>query len=204
MSASPSASRLGAYMRCTNLSLECRSTSKVKLGSWSCENTLKVSPADSGRAEFARIGRFEHFFLWPAESNRDGSQPIHTHGPNSAGQRCLGCEPALLVPYESVDRLGSSTPDQSRWAPFRGLEISCSHGAEWKPLISKYITTIPFSGDGYCVAEQRMSGGPTSSAPANSAIIAKVGAATRDRKSIAPAATLPLSQPIVARMHPPV
>ena len=50
--------------------------------------------------------------------------------------------------------------DQGRWAPPHRLEISFSQNAEWKALISKYITTIPFSGDACCVAEQSISGWP--------------------------------------------
>jgi hypothetical protein len=73
------------------------------------------------------------------------------------------------------------TPDQARWAPFRPLEISFCQGAEWKALISKHITTIPFSGDARCAAEQSISGGQTSKAPVSSAMIAKVGPAARIR-----------------------
>ncbi|WP_420882075.1 hypothetical protein [Rhizobium gallicum] len=34
-----------------------------------------------------------------------------------------------------------------RQVPLRRLEISFSQGAKWKALISKYIGTIPVSGD---------------------------------------------------------
>jgi hypothetical protein len=44
------------------------------------------------------------------------------------------------------------TPDQDRQAPLRQLETSFSLGAEWKALISKYIGTIPLSGDASCAA----------------------------------------------------
>jgi hypothetical protein len=63
----------------------------------------------------------------------------------------------------------------------RRLEISFSQGAEWKALISEYITTIPSSGDAWCVTEQSISGGPRLRAPVISAMIAKVGEAARDR-----------------------
>jgi hypothetical protein len=87
------------------------------------------------------------------------------------------------------------------YAPVRRLEISLSQGAEWKALISRYIETIPLSGDGSCVAEQSATDGPPPT-PASSAMIAKVGAAARDRKPAALAATLPLPEPIVPEMHP--
>jgi len=51
-------------------------------------------------------------------------------------------------------------PDQDRRAPFRRLAASFSQGAKWKALISKYIATIPLSGDASCAAEQSMSGMP--------------------------------------------
>jgi hypothetical protein len=43
------------------------------------------------------------------------------------------------------------------WLP-RCLEASFSQGRKWNMLISKYIGTIPVSGDGSCAAEQRISG----------------------------------------------
>ena len=55
------------------------------------------------------------------------------------------------------------------------LEISFSQGAEWKALISKYIATIPLSGDA-CAAEHNASGAP-SPATVSNAMTAKVGAA---------------------------
>src|ERR1700694_3753048 len=64
-------------------------------------------------------------------------------------------------------------------------EISFSQGAEWKALISKYIGTIPLSGDASCAAAQSMSVGPSPRTPVSSAMIAKVGAAARYRKSAA-------------------
>jgi hypothetical protein len=72
-------------------------------------------------------------------------------------------------------------------------EISFSQGAEWNALISKYIGTIPLSGDASGAAEQSMSGGPPPK-PVNSAMMAKVGAAARQSQSAAPsAAARPLS-----------
>jgi hypothetical protein len=62
-------------------------------------------------------------------------------------------------------------------APAR-LAISFSQGTEWKTLISKYIGTIPPSGDIPAV-EHNASGDPPPSTPVNSAIVAKVGAAAR-------------------------
>ena len=70
---------------------------------------------------------------------------------------------------------------------FRRLEISFSQGAEWKALISKYIGTIPLSGDASCAAAQSMSGGPPPK-PVSSAMMAKVGAAARHSQSAAPGA----------------
>jgi hypothetical protein len=83
-------------------------------------------------------------------------------------------------------------------------EISFSQGAEWKALISKYIGTIPLSGDASWAAAQSMSGGPPPSTPVSSAMIAKVGAAARYRKSAAPIAALPFSQRIAPEPRPPV
>ena len=55
-------------------------------------------------------------------------------------------------------------------------EISLSHGAKWKVLISEYIGTIPPIGDAPAV-EHSASADPR--APVSSAIVAKVGAAAR-------------------------
>jgi len=77
--------------------------------------------------------------------------------------------------------------DQARRTAFRRLEISFSQGAEWKALISEYITTIPSSGDAWRVGEQSISGGPVLRALVSSAMIAKVGEAARDRTWIAAA-----------------
>src|SRR5262245_22496786 len=93
---------------------------------------------------------------------------------------------------------------QARRAAFRRLEKSLSQGAEWKALISRYITTIPFSGKACCVAEQSISDGPPSMPAVSSAITAKVGGPARDRRSIAPMVAVPVSQPTGSRMHLPV
>src|SRR5713226_3253473 len=97
---------------------------------------------------------------------------------------------------------GSAAPDQDRRAPLRRLEISFSQGAEWKALISKYIGTIPLSGDASCAAKQSLSSGPPPRTPVSSGMIAKVGAAARHSQSAAPrAAALPPSAqaPAVSR-----
>ena len=65
-----------------------------------------------------------------------------------------------------------------RAAP-RRLAISFSQGAEWKALISKYIGTIPPTGDAFA-AEQSVSSGPPPTIAVSSAMIAKVGAAASD------------------------
>jgi hypothetical protein len=95
--------------------------------------------------------------------------------------------------------LDLANPDHDRRAPLRRLETSFSQGAEWKALISKYIGTIPLSGDASCAAEQSISGGPP---PRSSAMIAKVGAAARHSQSAAPRAAalpLPAQAPAVSR-----
>ncbi|MEH2498456.1 hypothetical protein V1294_004935 [Bradyrhizobium sp. AZCC 1678] len=58
------------------------------------------------------------------------------------------------------------------------MSASFSQGAEWKTLISKYIGTIPPSGDAPAI-EHNASDGPPPTTPVRSAIIAKVGAAAR-------------------------
>src|SRR5690348_7794717 len=68
------------------------------------------------------------------------------------------------------------------------LEISLSHGAEWKALISRYIGTIPLSEDVPCISAQSISGLPPRT-PVSSAMRAKVGAAARASQSAAPRAT---------------
>jgi hypothetical protein len=61
------------------------------------------------------------------------------------------------------------------------LEKSFSQGDKWKALMSKYIGTIPLSGD---PAEQKISGVPLRTGVSN-AMIAKVGAAASDSQSAA-------------------
>src|ERR1700738_1469111 len=89
---------------------------------------------------------------------------------------------------------GRPTLDQDRCVPPRRLEIIFSQGAEWKALISKYIGTIPLSGDASCAAEQSISAGPPPRTPVGSAMMAKAGAAARHSQSAAPrTAALPLA-----------
>jgi hypothetical protein len=96
------------------------------------------------------------------------------------------------------------TPDQERHAPRRRPKISFSHGAEWNALISKYIGTMPPSGDALAI-EHNTSGDPPPSIPVSSAMIAKVGAAARYRKSAAAiAAALPPSPSTAPEPHLPV
>jgi len=63
-------------------------------------------------------------------------------------------------------------------------ESSFSQGAEWKPLIRKYIHSIPLSGDAPWTAEQTMSCEPNRTV--TMAMIAKAGAAARHSQSAAP------------------
>src|SRR5262245_49615299 len=117
----------------------------------------------------------------------------------AVADRCL---PARWVPGRLRHRSIWRTPDQDRRARLRRLEISFSQGAEWKALISKYIGTIPLSGDASCAAEQSISGGPPPRMPVSSAMIAKAGAAARHRQSAAPKASalpLPALAPAVSR-----
>ena len=83
-------------------------------------------------------------------------------------------------------------------------ETSFSQGAEWKALISKYIGTIPLSGDALAI-EHNASADPPPRTQVSSAMIAKVGAAARYRKSAAPIADpLPFSQRIAPEPRVPV
>ena len=96
------------------------------------------------------------------------------------------------------------TPDQDRQTPLRRREISFSQGAEWKALISKYIGTIPLSGDALAI-EHNASADPPPRTQVSSAMIAKVGAAARYRKLAAPIADpLPFSQRIAPEPRVPV
>jgi hypothetical protein len=69
----------------------------------------------------------------------------------------------------------------------RRPQISFSQGAEWKALISRYIGTIPPTGD--AAAEQRLSSGPPPVTAASSAMTAKVGAAASDIHFMMPRTT---------------
>ena len=86
----------------------------------------------------------------------------------------LGCPPGTIASYRP--------------------QISFSHGAEWKALISRYIRIIPLSGDACCMAAQRISGSPPLKA-VSSAIMAKVGVAARHSQSAATWAADPRSFP---------
>lgn len=63
------------------------------------------------------------------------------------------------------------------------LAMSRIHGAEWKALISPYMTAIPFIGD---AAEQSASSGPLPPTLLRNAMTASVGAAAKDSHSVAP------------------
>ena len=82
----------------------------------------------------------------------------------------------------------------------RRLAISFSHGAEWKALISKYIETIPFSGDP-CPAEQSNSIEPLPRTLVSSAMIAKVGVAARHSHLVMPSVA---AAPSSLQLAPPV
>src|SRR6266705_3237559 len=95
-------------------------------------------------------------------------------------------------------------PDQDWQTPLRRLEISFSQGAEWKALISRYIGTIPSSGEAPAI-EHNAPGDPPPRTPVSSAMIAKVGAAARYSQSDAPvAAAWPFSQRIAPEPRPSV
>jgi hypothetical protein len=76
----------------------------------------------------------------------------------------------LLSPRQSNDAL------EAIISTLHALEISLSQGVKWKALISKYIGTIPVSGDELVIEH---SGDPPPSTAVNSAMIANVGAAAR-------------------------
>ena len=81
----------------------------------------------------------------------------------------------------------------------RRPEINLSHGAVWNALISKYIGTIPLSGDPRCAAVQSHCGWPL--VAVMSAMTAKVGAAARLSQSAAARATAaPSSRPAAGRV----
>jgi hypothetical protein len=89
----------------------------------------------------------------------------------------------MFTGVEGLALFDFRTSDQDRMAPLRQLAISFSQGAEWKALISKYIGTIPLSGDAFWAAEQNISSGPPPGTLVSSAMIAKVGAAARHSQS---------------------
>jgi hypothetical protein len=66
------------------------------------------------------------------------------------------------------------------------LETSFSQGAEWNALMSKYIGTIPLSGEASGPAEQSIFDAPPKT-DVSSAMIAKVGAAASDIQPVAAA-----------------
>jgi hypothetical protein len=80
--------------------------------------------------------------------------------------------------------------DRDARARLRRLAISFSQGAEWKALISKYIGTIPPSGDGSGAVEHIIAILPSPRTPVSSAMMAKVGAAARPSQPAAPRAAL--------------
>jgi hypothetical protein len=83
-----------------------------------------------------------------------------------------------LIEGEVLSVLPSlQTPDQDRLAR-RRRDISFSQGDEWNPLMSKYIGTIPRSGEGWA-AEQSISAGSPPRTPVCNAMIAKVGDAAK-------------------------
>src|SRR6266849_2075916 len=100
--------------------------------------------------------------------------------------------PSILPAGDGADVLDKFLPSFAHGLESRIVlrrdEISFSQGAEWKALISKYIGTIPLSGDASYAAEQNMSGGPPPRTLVSSAMIAKVGAAARPSQSAAPSA----------------
>jgi hypothetical protein len=117
----------------------------------------------------------------------------------SAATRGCPTGGAARIAGASVPRAGAGLIDARGPAPVRRLEISFSQGAKWKALISKYIGTIPLSGDASCAAEQSISDGPPPRTPVSSAMIAKVGAAARHSQSAAArVAAFPLPSPALA------
>jgi hypothetical protein len=67
----------------------------------------------------------------------------------------------------------------------RRPETNLSHGPRWKAVISRYIATMPVSGDTPCAPAQRMSAAPPPRTDVSSAMSAKVGAAARLSQSAA-------------------
>ena len=96
-----------------------------------------------------------------------------------AKRRGLAPRAAVFRP-DSTQREGWSPGSVDRYR----RQMSFSHGAEWKALMSRYIGTIPPSGDAWCIAAQRKSGSPPLKA-VSSAMMAKVGVAARHSQSAA-------------------
>jgi hypothetical protein len=88
------------------------------------------------------------------------------------------------------------TPNRNRRAPPRRRETSFSQGAEWKALMSKYIGTMPLSSGASGPAEQSKSGVPPRTG-VSSAMVAKVGAAARDRQSAVLRAAAASHSPVI-------
>jgi hypothetical protein len=76
----------------------------------------------------------------------------------------------------------------SRCARLRPPEISVSHGAEWKALISTYIKAMPASG-GPCPAGRIISIPPPPRTPVINAMIANAGVAARQSHLAMPGAS---------------
>src|SRR5712664_2603679 len=102
--------------------------------------------------------------------------------------------PSILPAGDGADVLDKFLPSFAHGLEGRIVvrrdEISFSQGAEWNALISKYIGTIPLSGDASYAAEHSTSGGPPPRTPVSSAMIAKVGAGARHSQSAARVAVL--------------
>src|SRR6267378_3226711 len=102
--------------------------------------------------------------------------------------------PSILPAGDGADVLDKFLPNfahglEGRIA-LRRDEISFSQDAEWNALISKYIGSIPLSGDASYAAEHSISGGPPPRTPVSSAMTANVGAAARHSQSAARVAVL--------------
>jgi hypothetical protein len=78
----------------------------------------------------------------------------------------------------------------ARRALLRLRKTNFSQGAEWKALISKYITVISPSGSPSRIGMQSMSGRPPEE-PVHSAMSAKVGVAARPSQTAGPEAVWP-------------
>ena len=114
----------------------------------------------------------------------------HTRGPlepNRAGQRWLGCEPAL-APYESIDELRRSEcgwikPGGCRFLGERSASAKAENGRRSSVSTSG---SCRWDGEACSAAEQSMSIGPPPRTAVSNAIMVKVGAAASDNQSAAP------------------